>query len=366
MNTKTIMSILLAAVLISACGGQTAPPPEQESVMVEEQPVVEETASDEQLAPEAPAVEAPQPAAPVVASGMVPYTAPEGLFALEIPNGWSIVKDNDVIDNTVVETYFAPDGHAFVQVVVNEVGSEMNHVVKGQVTLDYMKRLYGSDLRVASDVTLADGREKLEWWSDDNKTSGTTFFNTKGGYLFFYTTYYNDAYKKDYATILEDVNTSFAEATHLAISDDASDLIPYTAPEGLFTLEVPGEWPLVKDTDVIDNTVVETYTAPGGKAFVQVVVNESGAEVTNVEKGQITLDFMKRLYGSDLRVATDVILADGREKLEWWSDDNSTSGTTFFDTEDNYLFFYTTYYEDAYKKDYVTILDDVNNSYSNE
>jgi len=94
-------------------------------------------------------------------------------------------------------------------VVVNEVGSEMNHVLKGQVTLDFMKRLYGSDLRVASDVTFPDGREKLEWWSDDNKTSGATFFDTEDSYLFFYTTYYEDAYKKDYVTILEDVNNSY-------------------------------------------------------------------------------------------------------------------------------------------------------------
>ena len=215
MNTKTIMSVLLTAVLISACGGQTDAPPLQESVMVEEQPVVEEATSAEQLAPEAPAVEAPaveapQPAAPVTTSGMMPYTAPEGLFALEIPSGWSLTKDNDVIDNTVVETYFAPGGHAFVQVVVNEVGSEVTNVLKGQITLDFMKRLYGSDLRVGSDVILADGREKLEWWSDDNKTSGTTFFDTEDGYLFFYTTYYEDAYEKDYAAILDDINNSYS------------------------------------------------------------------------------------------------------------------------------------------------------------
>ena len=364
MNTKTIMSILLAVVLISACGGQTDTPQVQEPIVVEEQPAVEEAAPAEQTELAEPA-EA-QPADPVTASGVMPYTAPEGLFALEVPSGWSFSKDTKVIDNTVVETHTAPDGHAFVQVVVNEVGSEMNHVLKGQVTLDFMKRLYGSDLRVASDVTLPDGREKLEWWSDDNKTSGTTFFDTKDSHLFFYTTSYKDAYKKDYAAILEDVNNSFAEVTRLAVPADASDLIPYTAPEGLFTLEVPGGWSNAKDTDVIDNTVVETHTAPDGHAFVQVVVNEVGSEMNHVLKGQVTLDFMKRLYGSDLRVASDVTLPDGREKLEWWSDDNKTSGTTFFDTEDSYLFFYTTYYEDAYKKDYVTILEDVNNSYSNE
>jgi hypothetical protein len=201
MNKKILMSVLLTAMLISACGGQTDTPQVQEPVVVEEQPVVEEAA---------PAAEAPQPEAPAAASGMMPYTAPEGLFTLDIPNGWSYAKDTEVIDNTVVETHTAPDGHAFVQVVVNEVGTNMNHVVKGQVTLDFMKRLYGSDLRVATDVTLADGREKLVWWSDDNKTSGTTFFDTANSFLFFYTTSYEDAYEKDHETILEDVNNSYS------------------------------------------------------------------------------------------------------------------------------------------------------------
>lgn len=206
------MSVLLTAVLISACGGQTDTPQVQEPIMVEEQPVVEEAAPAEQPAPAEPAAEAPQPEAPAAASGMMAYTAPEGLFTLEVPNGWSSMKDTEVIDDTVVETYTAPDGHAFVQVVVNEVGPNMNHVIKGQVTLDFMKRLYGDDLRVATDVTLPDGRERLVWWSDDSKTSGTTFFDTAENFLFFYTTSYEDSFEKDHETILEDVNNSYSNA----------------------------------------------------------------------------------------------------------------------------------------------------------
>ena len=210
MNTRTIMSVLLAAVLISACGGQTDAPPVPEPVVVEELPAVEEPAPAEQTAPAEPDAEAPQPAAPADESGLMPYDAPEGLFTLEVPNGWSYEKDMDVIDDVVVETYTAPDGHAFVQVVVDEVGLYMDHVVKGEVTVDYMRRLYGSDLRIAEDVYLADERERLTWWSNDNKTSGTTFLASAKNYLFFFTTSYEDAYEKDYETILEDVNNSYS------------------------------------------------------------------------------------------------------------------------------------------------------------
>ena len=210
MYTKILMSLLLAAVLISACGGQTDAPPVPEPVVVDEQPVVEEAAPAEQPAPAEPAAEAPQPAAPAAESGMMAYTSPERLFTLEIPNGWSYVEDKEVIENAVVETYTAPDGHAFVEVVVNEVSPNMNHVIKGEVTMDYMRRLYGDDLRVSEDVTLPDGRERLKWWNDYKRTSGTTFFDTARDQLFFYTTTYEDTYEKDYKSILEDVNNSYS------------------------------------------------------------------------------------------------------------------------------------------------------------
>jgi len=210
MYTKILMSVLLAAVLISACGGQTDAPPVPETIVEEAQPAVDEAAPAEQTAPAEPAADAPQPAAPAAESGMMSITSPEKFFTLEVPNGWSYVEDTEVIENVVVETYTAPDGHAFVQVVVNEVSPGMNHVIKGEVTMDYMRRLYGDDLRVSEDVTLKDGRERLKWWNDYKKTSGTTFFDTARDQLFFYTTTYDDAYEKEYKTILEDVNNSYS------------------------------------------------------------------------------------------------------------------------------------------------------------
>ena len=210
MNTKTIITVLIAAVLISACGGQTDAPPVPETIVEEAQPAVDEQALAEQPAPAEPAAEAPQPAAPADASGMMAYTSPERLFTLEVPNGWLYVEDTEVIENVIVETYTAPDGHAFVQMVVNEVSPGMNHVIKGEVTMDYMRRLYGDDLRVSEDVTLKDGRERLKWSNDYKRTSGTTFFDTARDQLFFYTTSYEDTYEKDHKSILEDVNVSYS------------------------------------------------------------------------------------------------------------------------------------------------------------
>jgi hypothetical protein len=118
-------------------------------------------------------------------------------------------EDTQSIEKTTVQTFTAPDGNAFVQVLANKVNTSLNHVLKGQVTLDYMKRLYGADLRVASDVTLADGREKLEWWSNENKISGTTYFDMSDNYLYFFTVAYNDRFENDYTPVLNDVVESY-------------------------------------------------------------------------------------------------------------------------------------------------------------
>ena len=211
MYKKMMISVLLAAVLFSACGGQSEAPPAPEPVVEDVQPAVEEAAPVVEAAPAEPVAEAPQPAAPAVDSGMTAYTSPEKLFMLEVPNGWSYAEDKEVIENAVVETYTAPDGHAIVQVLINEISPNMNHVIKGEVTMDYMRRLYGENLRVSEDVSLPDGRERLVWENEHKETIGTTFFDTEEYQLYFYTTMVDEDFEKDYEDILEDVNNSYSQ-----------------------------------------------------------------------------------------------------------------------------------------------------------
>jgi len=207
MKKKALFVIMIAALAAAACGGQTAQPEPQPAV---QEPVVAapvEAAPVEAAPAEQPAAPQPQPES---SGGLMSYTAPEGVFKLDVPASWGMDRDTITIEKTVFETFTSPDGHAFVQVLVNDVGQGLNHVLKGEVTVDYMRRLYGSDLRIATDVTLKDGREKLEWWSDQNKTSGTTYFNQVPGFLFFYTVGYEDAYENEYESVLEDVANSFS------------------------------------------------------------------------------------------------------------------------------------------------------------
>ena len=119
MKIKLLSILLLGAVLISACGGKDTPEQAPEPAAVEAQPAVEEVAPE--TAPVESAAEAPQPAAQESTSGMMTYTAPEDLFKLQVPNGWNYTMDTDAIENTTVETFTAPDGNAFVQIVINSL-----------------------------------------------------------------------------------------------------------------------------------------------------------------------------------------------------------------------------------------------------
>jgi hypothetical protein len=204
MKKQTILVILIVALAAVACGGQSSQPTAQ-PVVKEVSVELPEAAPAEKLVAEPQQVE--QPADP---SAMMDYAAPEGLFTLNIPVSWSKQTDNKRIENSVVETVSSPDGNAFVQVLTNRVNNSMNQLLKSQVTLDYMRRLYGKDLRVATDVTLDDGREKLEWWSDSNETNGTTYFNRINKHLFFYTVGYKDSFEEDYSSMLKEVADSFS------------------------------------------------------------------------------------------------------------------------------------------------------------
>ena len=360
MKKLTILVILIVGLVATACSTPVSTPTPQpvEAESTVESP--EATPADKQPAEPQPVEQAASQ------SDLIDYMAPRKLFTLSVPASWTKKTDEKTIKNALVETFTAPDGNAFMQILTNPIGNSMTKVLKGQVTLDYMKRLYGRDLRVASDITLYDGREKLEWWSDTNETSGTTYFNTGDKYLYFYSVAYKDGFEDDYASLLKEVSDSFSMHAYGAVSVEfsPSDMIAYVAPRELFTLSVPAAWTKQVDNRSIADSTVETFTSPDGNAFVQVLTNRVGNSMTKVLKGQVTLDYMKRLYGRDLRVATDVTLYDGREKLDWWSDTNETSGTTYFNTASKYLYFFTVGYKDTFKGDYASILKEVADSFS--
>ena len=225
MKNPLLSVIVLGALLLTACGGQSQAAAESveveqeavvEELIVAEAPVVEESAAEESEAEEAVVEEAVVVEEEAVVeesdsdAGTTTYTSPENLFTLEIPSDWTFEEDTTTVENGVVEIYTSPDGYAAVQVVVAEVLADTSAVLKGEYTLDYLKRLNGDDLRVGTDVSLDDGRERLDWWSDANLTSGSAYFDMQDTSLFFFNLAYEEKYEDDYLPVLEGIADSFS------------------------------------------------------------------------------------------------------------------------------------------------------------
>lgn len=190
------LALLAASCSVPATGGV-------EDQAMEEEVVIQETPTE--------AAPAEEPAAPKPESEdeLTTYTAPNEVFTLDVPSAWDMERDETLIERTVFETFTSSEGNAFVQVLVNDVGQGLNQVLKRDVATDYMRRLYGEDLRISTDVSLEDGRERLEWRSEASGFSGTTYFDQVPGFLFFYTVASKDEFKDDYAEILAEVDSSF-------------------------------------------------------------------------------------------------------------------------------------------------------------
>lgn len=196
-------SLILALALIAASCAVPATGGVEDQAM-EDEVVIEETPTQ--------ALPAEEPAEPEPESEdeLMAYTAPNEAFTLDVPSVWDMERDEAAIDKTIIETFTSPDGNAFITVLVNDVGQGLNQVVKRDVTTDYMRRLYGEDMRISTDVALADGRERLEWSSEASGFSGTTYFDQVPGFLFFYTVASRDEFKEDFAEILAEVDASFS------------------------------------------------------------------------------------------------------------------------------------------------------------
>jgi glucose/arabinose dehydrogenase len=217
MKPKMIIAMIAAALLLAACSGQSQPAAKAvEPKQAQDIPTVAQEAPTQAVVEEVVPTEEVPTAKPVeeetASSGeTVAFKAPQDLFSVEVPDNWTKATDTSTIEDSEIDTFTAPDGNAFAQALVNATEVDISAVEKAQYTRDYMKRLYGDDLKFATDVSLKDGREKLEWWSDANMTSGTTYFATKDGYLYFLTVGSKDANEKDYQSALKNIADSYTE-----------------------------------------------------------------------------------------------------------------------------------------------------------
>lgn len=136
------------------------------------------------------------------------YVSREKIYSLKVPTSWSKFADAS-LDRTVVEGFTSPDGRAGVQMAVFAKGSHISQETKGVKTLEIMHKLYGWDVRVLTDKALPDGREWLTWYGKQRGIYGSTYFDSYGTFLYFFSVIWEDSTKDLYKPVLDEITASF-------------------------------------------------------------------------------------------------------------------------------------------------------------
>jgi hypothetical protein len=137
------------------------------------------------------------------------YTAPDILFTIDVPTSWAGYVDVASIAAVQLEGFLSPDIHAAVQVAVYRQGSLIKRDAKAIKTLEIMRKLYGSDLRISNDKAMPDGRERLTWTAGKRQVSGVSYFNSFGFSMYIFSIVWDNSFEAMYKPTLDAVVNSF-------------------------------------------------------------------------------------------------------------------------------------------------------------
>jgi hypothetical protein len=111
------------------------------------------------------------------------FNGPRNLFTLQVPVPWTHqTLSNSYKDGTytAVDTFTAPDEHAVLYSVVYTDGNPMQASVAGEFALALLNKYFTKDVVVTKDQLMADGSERLTWYSPTGKYKGISQFQTHG------------------------------------------------------------------------------------------------------------------------------------------------------------------------------------------
>ena len=128
------------------------------------------------------------------------FEAPDDLFTINVPTPWEYERtESDVV---IVDTFYAPDGHAVIQNIAYDDGEEITRSEAGAFGLELLRSSYAEDVRILDDQVQPDGSERLIWTSSGGGYSGTSFLETRGTTFLLFTIMHDDDYEDVYIDTL--------------------------------------------------------------------------------------------------------------------------------------------------------------------
>jgi hypothetical protein len=128
------------------------------------------------------------------------FFGPEDLFSIDVPFAWTY--ESDVSDVAIVDSFYSPDEHAFIENITYDDGVEISRSEAGAFALELLKEFYASDIQISDDTVQPDGSERLTWRSASGDYSGISFLETRGTTFLLFSVVWDDAYEDAYLDTL--------------------------------------------------------------------------------------------------------------------------------------------------------------------
>lgn len=320
-----------------------------------------------------PTATATQPA-PVLTGGPfeidpVLYTHPSGAFSLYPPLGWSADEgDGDVLflspDNVgaiyaaITNTGYQLDSSAFSRFVdateINFFGRREQYQVVDTATGDGGKNIVVQKTFLFNGVpqeviTLYRQVEAVvysfDFWVEEDKF---------------------EAYSDAYLTVAANIQFNPSAAASLS---KYSFIYTFTGPENLFTIDVPSAWLYSQSTE-LEDTTIDTFTAPDGKAFIENIAVDDGTTRDPALTQGSALSLINYKYSNganDIVVSEEIPQDDGSIRLTWTSAASGLYGQTFYEVRNGTtLLLFTVAFDGTLSDVYLDVVNYTVSTYSTQ
>ncbi len=287
--------------------------------------------------PVPPTATATQPA-PVLTGGPfeidpVLYTHPSGAFSLYPPLGWSADEgDNDVL-------FLSPDNVGALYATVTNTGYQLDSVAFSNfVNATEINFFSHRDQYQVVDTATGDGGRNIvvqkTFLFNGVPTEVITLYRQVDAAVYSFDFWVDEdkftAYSDAYLTIAAGIQFNSSAAVPLS---KYSFIYTFNGPGDLFEVEVPSAWLYSQSTE-LENTTIDTFTAPDGKAFIENIAVDDGTtrDPALTQGSALALINYKYSNGAnDIAVREEVPQDDGSIRLTWTSDASGLSGQTFYE-----------------------------------
>ena len=321
--------------------------------------------TDDEPLPTAPPLNTPEPLATPTAVfqlSSAPYSHASGAFSLTLPEGWEI----DERDSSIFVT--SPDEVAAIEVSATNVGLPFDERAMAAFIQAVEDNWFGSFLNYqgGEHQPQADGSiavfKTLEleggvpqtafsyYWQEANIVYEQDFWVDSDKY---------DAYADGLIAVANSMQTNPAAVAQAPLYQLT---YKFTAPEDLFEIYVPYGWAYATETET--DAVIDTFTSPDGQSYVENITYDDGTVVSKSLSGAFARALLADYYNlTDIRYTSDVVQADGSERLTWYSTNSGLDGVSFFETRGTTFLLLTWVVSNDYYDTYLPVWADMVNSY---